>query len=184
MSLLCFTLAGCKTERNTITHEGIVSPMATSVALLGGHHFLWNRGVMNFQKYLSNSFVTFPIWWSKMLWPPSRATVFKKHVTPNAAWKICVLGAISLNKIFIKICSHPIISWFFDPPISHEKILWPPSFFMPPPHLEGNDSPLSTVVDRKSIDGRIESHKVLNFSFSHSFHGSEHHVFIFKLKWI
>ena len=55
--------------------------------------------------------------------------------------KICILGTISLNKIFIKICNHPIISWFFcDPPISHEKILWPPVFSWPP-YSEETDSP-------------------------------------------
>ena len=51
-----------------------------------------------------------------------------------------------MNKILIKICSHPIISWVFcDPPISDENILWPPAFSCPPPppppHLEENDSP-------------------------------------------
>ena len=29
--------------------------------LLGGHHFLWNGGVINFRKYLNNIFVTPPI---------------------------------------------------------------------------------------------------------------------------
>ena len=58
--------------------------------------------------------------------------------------KICIFGAISLNKIFIKICSHPKISWFFcDPPISHEKIVTPPAFSWPPPYSEENDSPLT-----------------------------------------
>ena len=51
---------------------------------LGGHHFLWNRGVMNFRKYLGNIFVTPPIWWSKFYDPPFGATMLKKHVTPNA----------------------------------------------------------------------------------------------------
>ena len=40
--------------------------------------------VMNFRKYLGNIFVTPPIWWSKILWPPSGATMLNKHVTPNA----------------------------------------------------------------------------------------------------
>ena len=60
----------------------------------------------------------------------------------RVAQKICIFGAISLNKIFIKICSHPKISWFCcDTPISHEKFLWPPSFFMAP-YSEENDRPL------------------------------------------
>ena len=62
---------------------------------------------------------------------PSGATMLKNHATPNArrvewktmetpmraGWKICIFGAISLNKIFIKIHSHPIISWFFVTPL-------------------------------------------------------------------
>ena len=60
----------------------------------------------------------------------------------RVAQKICIFGAFSLNKIFIKICSHPKISSFFcDPPIYHEQILWPPTFFMAP-YSEENDSPL------------------------------------------
>ena len=104
---------------------------------LGGHHFLWNRGVMNFRKYLGNIFVT-PLFDDHKFYdppPPSGATMLKKHVTPNArSAENMHFGAISLNKIFIKICSHPIISWFFcDSPISHEKkILWPPAFSWPP----------------------------------------------------
>ena len=111
---------------------------------LGGHHFLWNRGVMNFRKYLGNIFVT-PLFEDQKFYdPPFGATMLKKHVTPmRVAQKICIFGAISLNKIFIKICSHPKISWFFcDPPISHEKILWPPSFFMAPPIRKKMIAPL------------------------------------------
>ena len=49
--------------------------------------------------------------------------------------KICIFGAISLNKIFIKICSHSIISWFcVTPYFSWKKIMTP--------YLEENDSPL------------------------------------------
>ena len=101
-------------------HLIIFSPiiMLNMCIILGGHHFLWNRGVMNFRKY-GNIFVTPPIWWSKILWPPFGATMLKKHVTPmRVAQKIFFFGAISLNKIFIKICSHPKISIF----------LWPPYF--------------------------------------------------------
>ena len=29
-----------------------------NISTKGGHHFLWNRGVMNFRKYLCNIFVT------------------------------------------------------------------------------------------------------------------------------
>ena len=65
----------------------------------------------------------------------------------RAAQKICILGAISLNKIFIKICSHPKnLLIFCDPPISHEKILWPPQLFHGPPYSEENDSPLNTDI--------------------------------------
>ena len=64
------------------------------------------------------------------------------------ARKICILGAISLNKIFIKICSHPIISWFFlwPPLFLMKKFCDPHSFFMPPPYSEENDSPLLLLV--------------------------------------
>ena len=50
----------------------------------GATIFFGIGGVMNFRKYLSIIFVTPPIWWSKLLWPPSGATMLKKHVTPNA----------------------------------------------------------------------------------------------------
>ena len=95
---------------------------------------------MNFQKYLSNIFVT-PLFDDQKFYdPPSGATMLKKHVTPNArsAENMHFWGYFT-EQIFIKICSHPIISC--DPPISHEKILWPPAFSWPP-YLEENDSPL------------------------------------------
>ena len=70
------------------------------------------------------------------------------------AWKICIIGAISLNKIFIKICSHPIISWFFvTTTISCEKILWPPAFSWPP-YLEENDTPKLTWFSAVFIDNQ------------------------------
>ena len=60
----------------------------------------------------------------------------------RVARKICIVGAISFNKMFIKICSHPIvISWFFvTPPFSHEKIVWPPPSFFMTPHSEENST--------------------------------------------
>ena len=66
----------------------------------------------------------------------------------SVAQKICILGAISLNKIFIKICSHPKISCV-TPPISHEKILWSPQLFHAPPYSEENDSPPYSVLEQK-----------------------------------
>ena len=61
--------------------------------------------------------------------------MLKKHVTPNAgSAENMQFGGYFIEQILIKICSHPIISWFFcDPPISHEKILWPPQLFHDPP---------------------------------------------------
>ena len=58
---------------------------------------------MNFRKYLGNIFVT-PLFDDQKFYDPlsSGATLLKKHVTPNArrvARKICILGAILLNKI-------------------------------------------------------------------------------------
>ena len=58
--------------------------MLNMCIILGGHHFLWNRGVMNFQKY-GNIFVTPPpIWWSKILWPPLRSYNVEETCNPNA----------------------------------------------------------------------------------------------------
>ena len=54
--------------------------------------------------------------------PPSGTTMLKKHVTPNArSTENMHFGGYFFEQIFIKICSHPIISWFFfvTPPISH-----------------------------------------------------------------
>ena len=69
---------------------------------------------MNFRKYLGNIFVTPPDLMIKnfMTPPPFGATMLKKHVTPNArsAENMHFIGAISLNKIFSKICRAPIIS--------------------------------------------------------------------------
>ena len=78
----------------------------------------------------------------------------------HVAWKICILGAISLNKIFIKICSHPIISWFFvTPPYFSWKNSVTPQLFHDPPHSEENDSPLKTqqTSERtRNIDNAIQ----------------------------
>ena len=118
-------------------------------AFLGAHHFLWNREGHKFLKvprqYLCDPYLMI----KKIYDPPPGAIIMKKYVTPNAhSAENMHFGALSLNKIFIKICSHPIISWFFyDPPISHEKILWPQLFHCPPPHLEENDSPLMLNLD-------------------------------------
>ena len=68
----------------------------------------------------------------------------------HVAWKICILGAISLNKIFIKICSHPIISWFFYDPLFLMKTFCDPQLFHDPPYSEENDSPLRDVFPQKS----------------------------------
>ena len=107
-------------------------------ASVRGPPFSSEWGAMNFQKYLDNIFVSLwpPIWWSKMLWsppPPSRATMLKKHVTPNArSTENMHFGDYSLNNTFIKICSHPIISWFFcDPHISYKKFCHPQLFHDP-----------------------------------------------------
>ena len=56
------------------------------VLAIRGPPFSLEWGVMIFRKYLGNIFVTPPIWWSKILWPPPPpgATMLKKHVTPNA----------------------------------------------------------------------------------------------------
>ena len=62
----------------------------------------------------------------------------------RVAQKICILRAISLNTIFIKICSHPKISWFFVTPLFLMKKFCDPPAFSFPPHLEENDSPLTT----------------------------------------
>ena len=109
-----------------------------------GPPFSLEWGGHKFPKVPRQYFCDPPIWLSKFYDPPPPgATMLKKYVTPNArSAENMHFGAFSLNKIFIKICSHPIICWFFcDPPISHEKNLWLPSFFMAP-YSEENDSPL------------------------------------------
>ena len=61
-------------------------------------------GVMNFQKYLSNIFVTPYFLIKNFMTPPPRSYNVKENVTPMwVAWNICILMVISLNKIFIKI---------------------------------------------------------------------------------
>ena len=80
-------------------------------------------------------------------------------------------GAISSNKIFIKICSHPIISWFFVwPPNFHEKILWPPAFSWPP-YSEENDSPL------------IEKWKINTFETTKQQNGHHDGILAAILEW-
>ena len=75
----------------------------------------------------------------------SGAAMLEEICNPNArSAENMHFWAISLNKIFIKICMPPNnLLIFGDPPISHEKILWPPAFsWHPPPYSEENDSPL------------------------------------------
>ena len=99
---------------------------------------------MNFRKYLRNIFVIPLFDDHKFYDPPPELQCWRNMCPMHIAQKICIFGAISLNKIFIKICSHPKISWLFLwPPISLEKILWPPAFSWPPPYSEENDSPLN-----------------------------------------
>ena len=66
----------------------------------------------------------------------------------RVAWKICILGAISLDKIFIKLCSHLISLDFFCDPLyfSWKNSVTPPAFSWPP-YLEENDSPLHCSYD-------------------------------------
>ena len=105
-------------------------------------------GVMNFRRYLANIFVTPPFDDQKFYDLPSRATRLKKHVTlMHVAWKICILGAISCNKIFIKICRQPIIWFFWDPHFSWKNSVIP-QLFHGPPYSEENDSPLKSAVHR------------------------------------
>ena len=60
---------------------------------------------------------------------PSGGTMLKKHLTSNTHGAENTVGenmqfwGYFINKIFIKICSHPIINFFVIPAISHEKIL-------------------------------------------------------------
>ena len=63
------------------------------------------------------------------------------------------LRFVERKPIFNDKCMTPTISGilFFDPPILHEKYLWPPVFYDPPPLSVENDSPLSKF-DVTSID--------------------------------
>ena len=84
----------------------------------------------------------------------------------RVARKICILETTLCNKIFIEICSHPIISWFFYyPPISHENILWPPAFSWPP-YSEDNDSPLESFQHSRDFAIHMLQEKVALFYFS------------------
>ena len=51
--------------------------------ILGGHHFLWNRGVMNFQKY-GNIFVT-PYLMIKNFMNPLRSYNVEETCNPQCA---------------------------------------------------------------------------------------------------
>ena len=90
---------------------------------------------MNFLKYLGNIFVT-PLFDNQKFYdPPSWATMFKKHVTPNArSAENMHFGGYFIEQIFIKICTHPIISWFFfvTPLFLMKKLCDPPAFSWPP----------------------------------------------------
>ena len=76
-----------------------------------GPPFSLEWGVINFRKYLCNIFVTPYLMIKNFITPPPGATMLKKYVTPNArSAENMHFEAISLNKTFIKIYSHPIIS--------------------------------------------------------------------------
>ena len=118
-----------------VTEYLIDAEYLIKMCYLGGHHFLWNGGVMNFWKYLGNIFETPYLMIKNFMNPPSGAAMLKKHVTPNAcSTENMHFGAISSNKIFIKICSHPIISLFFlwPPYFSWKNSVTPPAFSWPP----------------------------------------------------
>ena len=83
--------------------KGTPALMGLGIVKIRGLSFSFELGVMNFRKYLGNIFVTAPIWWSKILWPPSGATIVKKHVTPmRIAWKICILELFHWTKFSLK----------------------------------------------------------------------------------
>ena len=96
-------------------------------------------------------------------------------------------GGYFIEQIFIKICSHPIISWFFLwPPISHEKILWPPSFFMTPPIRKKMIAPLyhywwshSSMVQTLIP---LMSRNTLNTNLMHGHRSSKGDFFRVKVK--
>ena len=57
--------------------------MLNMCIILGGHHFLWNRGVMNFRKY-GNIFVT-PLFDDQKFYdPPLRSYNVEETCNPNA----------------------------------------------------------------------------------------------------
>ena len=88
--------------------------------------------------------------------PPPGVKMLKKYVTPIArSAENMHFGAISLNKNFIKIWSHPIIPDFFlwHPLFLMKKFCDPPAFSCPPPpYSEENDSPL-IISERKMNPG-------------------------------
>ena len=138
---------------------------------LGGHHFLWNRGVMNFRKYLGNIFVTPPIWRSKILWPPPfGATMLKKHVTPNArsAENMHFFVLFHWTKFSSKfVAIQKSLDFFVTPLFLMKKFCDPPSFFMAPPirkkmitpyaYKQAWD-PLQNSLTQISIWGHLGSH--------------------------
>ena len=69
------------------------------------HHFLWNRGVINFRKYFGNIFVP-PFADQKFYPPPPRATMIRKKyvgLTPmRVAWKICILELFHWTKFSLQ----------------------------------------------------------------------------------
>ena len=101
--------------------------MICQLQQLGGCHFLWNRGSWISKKYLGNLWIT-PLFDDQKFYDPQGATMH-----PNmCSMKICIFGAISLNTIFSKICSHPIISWLFLwSPYFSRKLLWSQLFHDP-----------------------------------------------------
>ena len=89
-----------------------VNPIEKACKLRGATIFFGIGGVMDFRKYLGNIFVT-PVFDDQKFYdPPLWSYNVEETCNPpmRVAQKICILGAISLNKIFIKICSHPKIS--------------------------------------------------------------------------
>ena len=96
----------------------------------GGHHFLWNGGGV-IPKVPRQYFCDPPYLMIKNF----MASNVEETCNPH-----CILGAISLNKIFIKLCSHPIISWFFCDPLFLIKKFCSPPIFSWPPYSEENDS--------------------------------------------
>ena len=52
--------------------------------ILGGHYFLWNRGVMNFRKYLGNIFVN-PLFDDQKFYDPPQSYNVEKTCNPQCA---------------------------------------------------------------------------------------------------